>query len=271
MIRGDSSSAERRMQGLIEKRLAMSRFMLNENPYIILSSVGRNMITGKEGEIGIEWWRSIAEKMYPYMKDSYWPLLRAAMDLFNTRVSAIMAERRELIHQLNHIINHQSSSMAQGSMSSSQGEARNEIMPLATDGLTVDALLTWLMKEDSVEGVPSEENSSLLPASLGGYDSGPGIMNDACSTDGMICTDLVLSKLQKTYEREGFERAMFSKASTEVTGQDCTLFCTIEAYPYIIDLPCLTQCCLDEFDRRNSSPSIGGAQRNWGSWINSLS
>ena len=81
-------------------------------------------------------------------------------------------------------------------MSSPQGAACNEIMPLATDGLTVDALLTRLMKEDSVEGVPSEANSSLLPASLGGYDSGSGILNDASSTDGMICTDFILAKLQ---------------------------------------------------------------------------
>ena len=153
--------------------------------------------------------------------------------------------------------------MAQGSVSSPQGAARNEIMPLATDGLTVHALLTRLMKEDSVEGVPSEANSSLLPASLGGYDSGSGILNDASSTDGMICTDFVLAKLQvgwyqpqgqfvfpnrcivslypwtlpplqyfflpppplllklkKTYEREGFERAMFSKASTEVWNEN---------------------------------------------------
>ena len=35
-------------------------------------------------------WRYLAAKAFPYMKDSYWPYLQAAMDIYNTHMSAIM-------------------------------------------------------------------------------------------------------------------------------------------------------------------------------------
>ena len=35
-------------------------------------------------------WKRIAENIYTCIKDSAWPLLHAAMDLYNTRVSVIV-------------------------------------------------------------------------------------------------------------------------------------------------------------------------------------
>jgi len=91
-----------------------------------------------------------------------------------------------LIHQLDRmnkgfsnsvLTTSQPSSRAQGSISplKQQGEVCNEIITLATDGLTVDALLAQLMGED-----------------------GPNVngAHPAVSSDGMICKDLILAKLQ---------------------------------------------------------------------------
>jgi hypothetical protein len=71
----------------------------------------------------------------------------------------------------------QPSSRAQGSISplKQQGEVCNEIITLATDGWTVDALLAQLMGEDG-------------PNVNGAYQ--------AVSSDGMICKDFILAKLQ---------------------------------------------------------------------------
>ena len=85
----------------------------------------------------------------------------------------------------------QPSSRAQGSISplKQQGEVCNEIIPLATDGLTVDALLAQLMGED---GPNFEGENNLLPTLDGSLNDA----NQAVSSDGMICKDFILAKLQ---------------------------------------------------------------------------
>ena len=280
-LKAAQPEAQSQLTEVHQKRWAMYKIVMRNNPMVALGIVGRNMDTGAIEDPGEAFWQRVTYGCLTFAKPGAWSILKGAFLVYEDRISKVIHRRQWLKMRLDALVSGRPETWDTNPMSRQGAESFGErqaslIGHQASQSHvrhpsesrhaspTHSLLLEMLHAEEcSQQRVLSGSQQRVLSASQPAFLDPHSMLAGDCEgflgDDPVLSLAEVLQKLQDTFAQEALERSMLGSAMVAAFRPEIVHEVVLLSAPFVTDSVQMVKRLVQAMDEINQV--IGARKR----------